>query len=389
MENIIIANVQYWIDYLQQIPPDGALSEADLEGAARALDIAVAIPEAWPLICTLTTLLHPYMERQGPWTGWDTFLHYLIDRAQQQADIRTYMAFLMRLGCLQCRRGNLQAAIISFRHTWRFYRQTDDQFWQAIILSNLGDLYCAHGDFWRAKVLCDKARTLFEILGDLIHLAYTENHLGWIALRQKQWDAALFHFQRAEKLFLQIKDENGLAVLWQNMGMLYHYMQQPQQALDYLLHDLHYYEKRKDDYQIATTYLNLGNTYRACGDFARAEEASLLAEVMFTQLEDYPNLARVRHNLGIICAHTAKWEEAERCFLWAVEYWQSQNDDWNLANTIGGLIGTYIVWGKWQKAQHYLDAVAQYIEHRSAPSYQGLQHELAEHREKLAALGVN
>jgi len=87
----------------------------------------------------------------------------------------------------------------------------------------------------------------------------------------------------------------------------------------------------------------------------------------------------------MIYARAEKWEEAERCFLWAVEHWQSRQDIWNLANTMGELAGMYIAWGKRQKAQHYLDAVAQHIEQRTNPSYRGLQRELAERREKLAA----
>ena len=76
------------------------------------------------------------------------------------------------------------------------------------------------------------------------------------------------------------------------------------------------------------------------------------------------------------------------CFLWAVEHRQSRQDNWNLANSMGELAALYIAWEKREQAQHYLDAVAQCIEHRTDSSYQGLQRELAERREKLAALSA-
>ncbi|HQH36949.1 MAG TPA: tetratricopeptide repeat protein [Anaerolineae bacterium] len=358
-----------------------------MQGALRALDAAIVTPEAWPLLRPLTALVHPYMERQGAWTGWDELLHYLIAYAQQHADPETQITFLTRLGSLQRRRGDLQAAIVSFRQAWRLCRHTDDRFWQAIIFSNLGDLYCIYDDFWRAEVLCDKARALFTALGDLMRLGYTENHLGWIDLRQRQWDAAWLHFQRAEELFRQIEDENGLAMLWQNMSVLCHYLQQSQKALDYMTQALRYYEKTGDHYRIATIYLDQGNTYQASGDFEQAEQASLQAEAMFAQLEDRPNLARVRHNLGMIYTHTGNWQEAERCFLWALDSWRQQQDSYNLTNTLGELATMYIAWGQRQQAQYYLDAFEQCVTlHHHDPAYQGLHRELIERREKLAML---
>lgn|GEM_PF-1341063 len=386
METIIVANAQYWLDYLRRMSQDSTLSDADLEGAARALDTAAATPEAWPLIHPLATLLHPYMKRRGPWTGWDTFLHYLLYYAQQHADQEAQLAFLTQLGNIQHQRGENQTALDSYRRAWRLCRQIGDRFWQAITFSNLGDLYRIQGDFWRAEVLCSNARDLFAILGDLTRLAYTENHLGLINLYQRRWDTALSHFQSAERLFEQVKDEYGLAMLWQNLSILYNYIQQPREALDYLSQALHYYEKVGDEYSTANINLNIGNTCLTHGDFERAEQTSLQAEAMFMQLKDYPNLARVRHNLGMIYTHTANWEKAERCFLWAVEQWQSQQDTWNLANTMGEFAAMYIAWGRRQQAQYYLDAVEQCIAHHDESSYQGLHRELAERREKITLL---
>jgi len=386
LETIIIANAQYWLNYLRRMAPDSMLSNADLEGAARALDAAAATPAAWPLIRPLTTALHPYMKRCGPWTGWDVFLHYLLYHAQHHADQDAQLAFLTRLGDIQQQYGNHRAAVEAYRQAWRLCRRSGDRFLQAITFSNLGDLYRLQGDLWRAEVLCRNARDLFVVLGDLARLAYTENHLGLINLSQRHWDAALLHFQHAERFFVQVEDENGLALLWQNLSVLHNYLHQPAEALNYLSQALHYYEKTVDDYNVAKTHLNIGNTCLTHGDFERAEHASLQAEAAFTHLQDHPNLARVRHNLGMIYTSVEKWEEAERCFLWAVEHWQDRQDIWNLANTMGELAGMYIAWGKPQKAQHYLDAVAHHIEHRTNPSYQGLQRELAERRERLATL---
>ena len=386
LENIIVANARYWLDYLGRKSPDSPLSDADLEGAAKALDVAATTPAAWPFIRPLTKLLHPYMKRRGPWTGWDAFLRYLLYYAQQRADQEVQLAFLAYLGDIQRQYGNHQTALDAYRQAWRLCRRSGDRFWQAITFSNLGDLYRLQDDSWRAEVLCSNAHDLFFMLGDLTRLAYTENSLGLINLYQRRWDAARTHFQHAVRSFEQVNDEYGRVMVWQNMSILYNYIHQPQEALAYLAQALRYYEKVEDQYYIALIHLNIGNTCLSHGDFERAEQASLQAETMFEQLADQPNLARTRHNLGMIYTHTAKWEEAERCFLWAVGHWQSRQDNWNLANSMGELAGMYITWGQREQAQHYLAAVAQRIDRRTDPAYQGLQRELAERREKLDAL---
>ncbi|MBN1877624.1 MAG: tetratricopeptide repeat protein [Anaerolineae bacterium] len=177
-----------------------------------------------------------------------------------------------------------------------------------------------------------------------------------------------------------------MATIWENLSVLYNYVQRPQEALDYLTRALQYYETIADEYHIAHIQLNIGNTCLTYGDFERAEQTSLRAEAMFKQLGDNLNMAHTRHNLGMIYTRTANWEEAESCFLWAIEQWQNRQDNWNLMNTMGELAGMYIAWGQRQRAQHYLDAVAQCIAHRTDQSYQGLQRELIERLEKLTTL---
>ena len=389
LETIIIANAQYWLDYLRRIPEDSTLADADLEGAARALDAVISIPVAWPLMHSLVTVLHPHIKRRGPWTGWDTFLHYLLHQAQNRTDQEMQLAFLTRLGELQYQYGAHHAAIVSYRCAWRLSRQINDRFWLAVTFSNLGDLYRTRGDFWRAEILCNNACDLFFALGDIKGLAHTENNLGLISLYQRRWHIALPHFKRAQRLFRRVNDNYGLAMVWQNLGVLYNYIQRPQEALEYLTLALFYYEKTDDEYNIAKTYLNIGNICLTCDDFERAEHASLQAEAIYMQLEDYPNLTRVRHNLGMIYTNTTNWQEAERCFLWAVEQWRNQQENWNLANTMGELAAMYIAWGQLQQAQHYLDAVEGLIAERNDTAYQGLWRELFERREKLAVLQQN
>jgi hypothetical protein len=100
LKRVIIANARYWLDYLNGRPEDAVLADADIRGAARALEAVMTVSEVWPCTQSLALALHPHMERQGYWTDWDEFLKGLTVQARKQADTAAEEALLIRRGAL-------------------------------------------------------------------------------------------------------------------------------------------------------------------------------------------------------------------------------------------------------------------------------------------------
>ncbi len=386
MEKIVQANVQYWLAYLANISEQTPLSEADLQGAIRALDLAAAIPPTWSQVIPLANALQPYMERRGYWAEWGMFLRNLLARARDEHDQPAEIELLMKLGSLQRRFADYAAAAKFYRQAWLLCRQTGHSQDEAVALSNLGDLYRLQGHTWRAQVLCTHAVELFESLDDTLRVAYTENTIGLIYFDLREWETALKHFDRAEFLFAEIDHSHGLALVRQNMGALFVHMNDPRNALMYFQHALAHYEKVNNAVGSAKTCLNMGLVCLNEGDFSQAEHMLTQAETKFRNIGDALNLARTRHNLGMLYTHLQIWDEAERCFTWAVAEWRRREDIWNLANSQGELAELYLAWGKLKKAARCLDEVEVLIQAEEGAAYKALHRELAERRAKLGEL---
>lgn len=382
---MILANAQYWLNYLNHLAEDNTLSDVDLQAATKALDVAATTPEAWHIVLPLTSAIQPYMERRGYWTEWETFLQYLLYYARQQNDLEAQIEILKKLGSIQRRKGNDEAATAAYRQAWRACHHTNQQFNEAVALSNLSDLYRRQGCFWRAEILGRRALRLFEGLDDVMRMAYTENTMGLIFFDQRAWDQALMHYQQAESLFKRVEHNYyGLAMVWQNMGALYNYINDFDHALMVLQRALEYYQHENNTVGVAQVQLNIGTIWLKHKNLSRAEQASLQAETAFNTIGDTINLARVRHNLGMIYTQSRQWDEAERCFERALEQWKSHQDWRNYANTLGELAEMYIRRGNKQKAQYCLDAEAQLITPHGDARYTALKRELETRQKKLA-----
>ncbi len=380
---IVLSNGQYWLNYLNQLPADKPFAKADLQCAAKALDMAAATPHAWPIVLPLALALHPHMERCGYWTEWGTFLEYLLYYARQYNDQKAETAFLIKLGSIQQQRGNHEAAIAAYREIWRKCRHIDRQM-LAVTFSNLGDLYRLQRIFWRAEILCGHAITLFETLNDPLRVAYTENTVGLIYLDQRDWEVARRHFDRAESLFVQLTHLVGCALVWNNLGALYNYQQDSKQALTYLHRALEYYQQIQDQTRMARVYMNIGNALRKQGDLKTSEHNLILAETIFARIGHTADLARVRHNLGMLYTRLSQYAEAERCFQRALEQWRSREDVANYANTLGELADMYFVWGRWEIARQTLDTEDDLLKNHPEVISQTLYRELETRRLKLA-----
>jgi tetratricopeptide (TPR) repeat protein len=386
VQRVIIANARYWLDYLNGQPEDAVLADADIRGAARALEAVMTVPEVWPCTQSLVLALHPHMERQGYWADWDEFLRGLTFQARQQADAAAEEALLIRRGAIQQQRGTYPAAIVTFRRAWWLCRQIGDRPGLARAFSNLSSLYRLQGRFERAVILCQAALALFEALGDTVGLARAENHLGLIYLDQGCWSDALPHLTRSKVLLQQVGDRPSLAKTLQNLGVLYQSTGELETALDYLTQAIHLHQAVGDEIHAARTLLNVGNVYLSRDDLPQAELAYSQAEALLQRAGDSLDLARARHNLGMVYTRLKNWTEAEACFERALERWRSLENPWNLANTLGELTGLYLACGAWSKARVCLDEAWKLVGERHEAHFHILQRELTERRQELHRL---
>ncbi len=387
MKRTIIANATYWLTRLTSASAGNVLTEANLRGATKALEIVAGISEAWPTAIALTLALHSYMEQRGYWADWDNFLQILTVYARRQADLQSEATLLRLQSTIRRLRGRYQPAITSGRRAWRIIRQanTDSSDW-AKMLSVLGDLYRLQSRFWRAQVLACRAVAWFNTYPDLIETAQAENRLGLVYFDQRQLDKAQPHLDRARHLYQEAGNLHGLAKALHNLGELHRRKNDEATALLYSQQAVQFYQTVGDEIHIARVQLNIGNIYRNRAELQTAELIYLKAESILKRIGDPSDLARVCHNLGMVYAGLGQWNEGEACFERALELWQRQDDRRNLANTWGEYASLYIAWGHRGQAQACMEAAWRLINDQPGSRYESLKRELAERQALLNKL---
>lgn len=383
LREMVAANIGYWLGYFQAQTENGLIAEADLRGAARALEAAVMTPEVWTVAQPLALALHPHMERRGYWAEWDAFLGSLVTCARLRADAAAEARFLTRQSIIQRQRGNYAAALKTSRRAWRLCHEADDAGERARVLSNLGDLYRLLGYYRRAETLCQAAISCYKTQPDPAGLANARNRLGLVYFDQKRWAEAGLHLTQAEALWLQAGDSHGLAKTLHNLGELHRRTGDLARALEYFNRAIRYYGAAGDEIHVARVQLNVGNVYLNQPDLQRAEAVYTWVEAFLRRAGDSLDLAHVRHNLGMVYTRMGRWDEAQACFERALEQWRIRDAIWDQANTLGEMADLNMARRNLAWARACLDEARRLVERRPEAQYDSIRRELADWRSKL------
>ena len=99
-----------------------------------------------------------------------------------------------------------------------------------------------------------------------------------------EWEKALKHFQRALKIFEELRDKGGVSLCLNNMGAIFYDQGDYGDALEYFQRALKIFEELGDKSGISECFINTGLCYEELGDQKRAnelyEEGAKLCEKM-------------------------------------------------------------------------------------------------------------
>lgn len=307
-----VKNINYWRDYIAGHQADNAALQQERRQIINALDYALELPEAWPAVRTVVESFSPYMERWGYWSQWQKILHSAAQMARAYEDKPGEVKLLILLARLAQRRSQFQEVAVNYRRASRLARQLGDAESEARACSNLGFLYTELGDTWRAKVLGCHALAIFERLEHAHGCAHTHNHLGLLAIRQRHWQAAQQHLERACQIWQDNNDIHSMMLGFINLGQLYIEAAQPEHALHYLHEALQHAETTGEETEIANIYNNIGICYDLKNDPIQAETYYWQAEAIFQRTSNVLGLTRVSANLGLACSAQKKWTAAKQ-----------------------------------------------------------------------------
>ena len=131
------------------------------------------------------------------------------------------------------------------------------------------------GNYDSSLLYFEKARELFIQIEDHLGLAIITNFIGAVYEKKSDYPKAIASFIDAEKSCdtlinndsIQTSVKRLYAILYTNLGILYHKLDSIQKPLDYFNRALRFAEEINDSTRISASYSNLGMMYKAMKEY--------------------------------------------------------------------------------------------------------------------------
>lgn len=143
---------------------------------------------------------------------------------------------------------------------------------QAKLLHNLGNLEFYRSRMGSAKANFAQALEKYSEAGARGDAAGMAMNLGIISERSGEYDSAIYSYERAMPIFLEIGDTAAIAVCLENIGLAYRYKGEVRRALEYLQRTDSLLSLNTPAESIRWSYLfyNFSQIYAMLGDYEQA-----------------------------------------------------------------------------------------------------------------------
>ncbi len=184
---------------------------------------------------------------------------------------------------------------------------------KALACKYMGEAKINLEDYYQAKKYLTDAIGYFtnetpKILGDCYYLlAKAEYYLA-------EYEEANKNYREAITLFEKTNDQRRIANTLQNIGLLYHELDDLDKASQYYKAALDINEELKNDTNIAGLYQNLGIIHYRNKNFDTALDFYEKSIHMYQQLADTQNIAITFSNIGLIQLQQEYYDEAFNTF---------------------------------------------------------------------------
>ncbi len=225
----------------------------------------------------------------------------------------------------------------------------------AEIQGGLGWLRFRRGEIQAALEHLAISAEIYERLGDRRGQAQIDYYRGVIYSQQKEWQQAIACFDAHIQASLEMDFEEGLALVYLELGNLYRLQRSWEQAEEYLKKGLKKAEEDNELYALGQGYHYLGVCY---GRQARPEAIEFLTkalDIARDRLEQPHQEAIINNTLAETYVRFNRWEEAVEAFKASEQLKLQLGDRAGLAMTYGGL-------GRLYHRQWRFDLAAEYYQ---------------------------
>lgn len=198
-----------------------------------------------------------------------------------------------RLGILQRRLGNLDAAITAYESVLRLAKTTSDKMLEAVAYGNLGNVAQTRGDLDGAVRYYQQALVLNEELGCKEGMANNYSGLGIVARVRGDLDGAVRYYEQSLAIETELGRKEGMASGYGNLGNVALTRGDLDSAVRYYEQSLALNQGLSRKEGMAIQHANLGLLEVTRGNLRLAREHWETALDLFTQVGAAPQIASV------------------------------------------------------------------------------------------------
>ncbi len=111
------------------------------------------------------------------------------------------------IGVILRKQGAFEPAITNFEKSLNYARKCNDSISIAYCLSNIGSCHAAQNSHTLALIFYSRAVGLFNQLPDTrVNIAHIENNVAGVLGRQKKYESAVYHYNKAYEVFDSLKN---------------------------------------------------------------------------------------------------------------------------------------------------------------------------------------
>lgn len=195
-----------------------------------------------------------------------------------------------------------------------------------------GDYYNIKENYGKSTENFLNALKIEERLNNLDRIALLNDRLGIIYSKLEKFHKALGYYEKAQKIYLELKDSLYIAMLYSHIGTLHSSREYcetrtvPQKRVDYNT-AISYYEKsvailKKIDAQteLLRDYLNLASVYNKFQMPEKALGYSLKAMDYYIKEKDSSNISQTNYVLGMTYRRLKQYDKSVNCFKACIEF---------------------------------------------------------------------
>jgi eukaryotic-like serine/threonine-protein kinase len=285
---------------------------------------------------------------------------------------RTY-AFLCQQGAMN---PSKEQALADCENARQSAVAAGDRNAEAMMVTDMADIYYQHGDLARAGSMFSRAVEEFQAVGNPDGIAAAMSDLGAIRLTQGNLREAKKLLEESIPNYQAAADIEGMALSLNNLGDL------ARQSGDLRMAETHYQQARVKAENIesksATAYvlMGMGDLYKDRGEIEQARRSYESSFALRQQVGEKQTMGEAQVALAVLSIEDGRAREGEKTLLeWKKQFHLERQADDELAASVG-LTTALLAQGRTAEAQKEVDG-AKEMATRSQNALYRLQYELA------------